>query len=152
DTETTNTVKAPGTINRLTTSVIVDGKLTSAEEEQVNDIDEKTIGIDTESGDLITLQGMEFAKAGDETEKQTAPPAEIGATIKERLLKDWPYLAGGLAVLIVLIILLRVFRKKTAEEDELDFYEMEEPAAPVSVVRPAEPTAKEREEKETADL
>lgn len=152
DTETTNTVKAPGTINRLTTSVIIDGKLTNAEEEQVNDIVEKTIGIDTERGDLITVQGMEFAKAGDETETQTAPPVEIGATVKERLLKDWPYLAGGLAVLIVLIILLRIFRKKAAEEDELDFYEMEEPAVPVSVVRPAEPTAKEIEDKETADL
>lgn len=152
DTETTNTVKAPGSINRLTTSVIVDGKLTSAEEEQVNDIVKTTIGfVDTEERrDLITVQGMAFAKTAEENE--VVPPVEIGVTIKERLLKDWPYLAGGLAILLLLIFLLLIFRKKTADEDELDFFEMEEKAAPITNMPASEMIVKETKEKETADL
>lgn len=158
DTETTSTIKAPGSIDRLTTSIILDKQLSNAEEEQVDEIVKATIGFvdNEERKDMVTVQGMTFAKEPEEIEP-TTPQAEIGASIKETLIKDWPYLAGGLGVLILLIVLLRVFWKKpNREDDELDFYE-ETPFDTTSELKSEldamkRKTTREQKEQEAAEL
>lgn len=158
DTETTSTVKAPGSINRLTTSIILDKQLSNAEEEQVDEIVKATIGFSEERDDTVTVQGMTFAKEPEEIEP-TTPQAEIGESVKETLMRDWPYLAGGLGVLILLIVLLRIIWRKPnrAEDDELDFYE-ETPSDTAANELKSELEAmkrkanREQKQKETAEL
>lgn len=127
DTETTSIAKAPGSITQLSTSIILNKTLSKAEEEQVQEIVKMTIGFDDERSDQLTVQGMEFSK---EEDILTADPEKIVSdTIKETLLRDWPYLAGGLGVLLLMIILLMAFMKKSKNkqyDDDLDFEETTE--------------------------
>ena len=122
DTETTSTAKAPGSLNQLSTSIILNKTLSKAEEDQVQEIVKMTIGFVEDRNDQLTVQGMEFARDEEEI-VPTTPKDIIGNTIKETLLKDWPYLAGGLGIILLLIILLTVFLKKSKNRnnDDLDF-------------------------------
>ena len=122
DTETTSTAKAPGSLNQLSTSIILNKTLSKAEEDQVQEIVKMTIGFVEDRNDQLTVQGMEFARDEEEI-VPTTPKDIIGNTIKETLLKDWPYLAGGLGILLLLIVLLTVFMKKSKNRnnDDLDF-------------------------------
>ncbi|MGB6178051.1 flagellar basal-body MS-ring/collar protein FliF [Carnobacterium sp.] len=127
DTETTSTAQAPGSLNQLSTSIILNKTLSKAEEDQVLEIVKMTIGFVEERNDQLTVQGMEFANNDEEIIPET-PQEIIGNTIKETLLRDWPYLAGGLGILLLLIILLTVVlrKSKNRNDDELDFEEPEE--------------------------
>ena len=124
DTETTSTAQAPGSLNQLSISIILNKTLSKAEEDQVQEIVKMTIGFVEERNDQLTVQGMEFAKDEEEI-IPTTPQDIIGNTIKETLLKDWPYLAGGLGIILLLIVLLTVFMKKSKNRnnDDLDFEE-----------------------------
>ncbi|MCA9766037.1 MAG: flagellar M-ring protein FliF [Carnobacterium sp.] len=126
DTETTSTSQAPGSLNRLTTSIILNKTLSQAEEEQVQEIAEMTIGFVADRDDQLTVQGMEFAKGPDDTVEADRKEI-IGNTIRETLLKDWPYLAGGLGILLLLIVFLMIFMKKSKNskdnDGEFDFEE-----------------------------
>ncbi|WP_414839009.1 flagellar basal-body MS-ring/collar protein FliF [Carnobacterium sp. TMP28] len=125
DSETTSTTKAPGSLNRLSTSIILNKILSKAEEDQVQEIAQMTIGFVAERDDQLTVQGMEFAKGPDDN-IETDPKEIIGNTIRETLLRDWPYLAGGLGILLLLIMLLAMFMKKSKNRNnyELDFDEV----------------------------
>ncbi|MGB3160695.1 MAG: flagellar basal-body MS-ring/collar protein FliF [Carnobacterium sp.] len=127
DTETTSTAQAPGSLNQLSTSIILNKTLSKAEEDQVLEIVKMTIGFVEERNDQLTVQGMEFANNDEEIIPET-PQEIIGNTIKETLLRDWPYLAGGLGILLLLIILLTVVlrKSKNRNDDEFDFEEPEE--------------------------
>ena len=123
DTETTSIAEAPGSIMQLSTSIILNKTLSKAEEEQVQEVVKMTIGFNDERSDQLTVQGMEFSKEEILTE---TPEKIVSDTIKETLLRDWPYLAGGLGVLLLLIILLMVFMKKSKNkqyDDDLEFEE-----------------------------
>ncbi|SEK21765.1 flagellar M-ring protein FliF [Carnobacterium iners] len=124
DTETTSTAKAPGSLNQLSTSIILNKTLSKAEEDQVQEIVKMTIGFAEDREDQLTVQGMEFTK-GPEDVVPTTPKEIIGNTIRATLLRDWPYLAGGLGILLLLMILMMVFLRKSKDDtdDELDFEE-----------------------------
>lgn len=91
----------------------------------MQEIVKTTIGFVEERNDQLTVQGMEFAKPTEDI-VPTTPKEIIGNTIKETLLKDWPYLAGGLGILLLLIVLLTVLMKKSKNrnDDEFDFEEV----------------------------
>lgn len=59
-TETTNTIKAPGKVNRLTTSVVYDGNLSQARINQIENIVATATGFDEARGDTINVDGIVF--------------------------------------------------------------------------------------------
>lgn len=59
-TETTNTIKAPGKINRMTTSVVYDGNLSEARIQQIENIVATATGYDENRGDSINVDGIVF--------------------------------------------------------------------------------------------
>ncbi|WP_407371264.1 flagellar basal-body MS-ring/collar protein FliF [Carnobacterium sp.] len=147
--ETTNTIKAPGEVEQLSASVIFDGNLSPADQDSLEAIVATTIG-SVEERDTITIQGIDFATSTEVTE--TTTPEQLKSSVQATLIRYWPYLAGGLAIIIILIVLLRLLRKRNDEEDELDFFDEEELEPVAAPVRPVRPTEEERKAKEKADM
>jgi flagellar M-ring protein FliF len=61
-TETIKTVKAPGKVNRITTSVVYDGNISQARRQQIENIVATATGFDEERGDVINVDGIVFDK------------------------------------------------------------------------------------------
>lgn len=147
--ETTNTVKAPGEVERLSTSVIFDGNLSPADKEALEAIVATTVG-SVEERDVISIQGIDFATTTDVIE--TTAPEQLKSSIKDVMMRYWPYLVGGLAIVVILILLLTLLRRRSTDDDELDFFDEEEPEPIVAPQRPVKPLDEERKAKEKADL
>lgn len=147
--ETTNTVKAPGEVERLSTSVIFDGNLSPADKEALEAIVATTVG-SVEERDVISIQGIDFATTTDVIE--TTAPEQLKSSINDVMMRYWPYLVGGLAIVVILILLLTLLRRRSTDDDELDFFDEEEPEPIVAPQRPVKPLDEERKAKEKADL
>ncbi len=147
--ETTNTVKAPGEVERLSTSVIFDGNLSPADKEALEAIVATTVG-SVEERDVISIQGIDFATTTDAIE--TTAPEQLKSSINDVMMRYWPYLVGGLAIVVILILLLTLLRRRSTVDDELDFFDEEEPEPIVAPQRPVKPLDEERKAKEKADL
>lgn len=147
--ETTNTVKAPGEVERLSASVIFDGNLSPADKEALEAIVATTVG-SVEERDVISIQGIDFATTTDVIE--TTAPEKLKSSIKDVMMRYWPYLVGGLAIIVILILLLTLLRRRSTDDDELDFFDEEEPEPIVAPQRPVKPLEEERKAKEKADL
>ncbi|MCM3511867.1 flagellar basal-body MS-ring/collar protein FliF [Carnobacterium inhibens] len=147
--EKTNTVKAPGEVERLSTSVIFDGNLSPADKEALEAIVATTVG-SVEERDVISIQGIDFATTTDVIE--TTAPEQLKSSINDVMMRYWPYLVGGLAIVVILILLLTLLRRRSTDDDELDFFDEEEPEPIVAPQRPVKPLDEERKAKEKADL
>lgn len=147
--ETTNTVKAPGEVERLSTSVIFDGNLSPADKEALEAIVATTVG-SVEERDVISIQGIDFATSTDVIE--TTAPEQLKSSIQDVMMRYWPYLVGGLAIVVILILLLTLLRRRSTADDELDFFDEEEPEPIVAPRSPVKPLDEERKAKEKADL
>ncbi len=64
--ETTNIIRAPGRINRMTTSVVYDGDLSNRQTEQIERMVATATGYDFDRDDLISIVGIEFDKSEEE--------------------------------------------------------------------------------------
>lgn len=62
-TQTKNSIKAPGKVNKLTTSVIYDGNLSSEALTKMQSIVASATGYDSDRGDLISIEGVVFDKS-----------------------------------------------------------------------------------------
>lgn len=62
-TQTKNSIKAPGKVNKLTTSVIYDGNLSSEDLTKMQSIVATATGYDSDRGDLISIEGVVFDKS-----------------------------------------------------------------------------------------
>ncbi len=60
---TTKTVKAPGQVRKITTSVIYDGNLTAAQKATIQNLVATATGYDANRGDLINIEGVIFDKS-----------------------------------------------------------------------------------------
>lgn len=65
-TETKNIIKAPGKVNRLSTSVIYDGNLTEDDIVRIHNIIATATGYDAGRGDLINVEGIKFDRTYEE--------------------------------------------------------------------------------------
>ncbi|MGR6967601.1 flagellar basal-body MS-ring/collar protein FliF [Geodermatophilus sp. URMC 61] len=112
---------APGRINRLTVSVVMDeavaGNLNQA---QVQDIVGNAVGLDVARGDDITVASMEF-----DTTAADAAAAELEAAQEaERQAQMWSLIrTGGIALGIALLVLVVWLRSRRRGEDEQEDYE-----------------------------
>lgn len=118
----TTTIKAPGSVKRITASVIIDGNLDDNLKTQVTGLVANAIGFDNKRGDTISVEGLKF----DDTDAQNAQKAvdELNQFQQKenrmKLYKEMAAGAGALVGLIVLILMLRKSRKKSAQEEQLE--------------------------------
>jgi len=147
--ETTNTIKAPGEVEKLSASVIFDGNLSPADQESLEAIVATTIGTVEERADVVTVQGIDFATAVEATEEKETEQLKI--SIRDMLLRYWPYLVGGSVLLSILIFIILLMRKRT-DDDELDFFDEEEPETTAKPIQSGQITADQKEAKEKAEI
>lgn len=118
----TKTQKAPGSVKRLTASVVINGNIDDALKTQITGLVAGAIGFDEERGDTINVEGIAF----DETDSENAKKAldEMKAQeAEEKKLEMYKLIAGGaglLVLFIILIVLIRKGKKKGSEFDALE--------------------------------
>jgi flagellar M-ring protein FliF len=118
----TTTIKAPGSVKRITASVIIDGDIDENLKTQVKSLVSNAIGFDEKRGDTISVEGLNI----DNTDAQNAQKAldEMKQLQqKENSMKMYKEIAAGagaLIALIILIIALRKSKKKSVQEEQLE--------------------------------
>lgn len=125
--ETTTTIKAPGKINRLTTSVIYDGELSPEASDQILSIVAAATGYDTDRGDFISIEGMPFDRSLEEEiqkELDELREQEEGKTIWERYRS---HITLGLISTIGAIIVMAIIRFIASRRREEEAIEEEFP-------------------------
>ena len=119
-TETKTTIKAPGKVRKLTTSVVYDGNLSPEAQDQILSIVAAATGYDTARGDFISIEGVNF-----DTSYQDDIQAELDALAAEEnaekgiLAQYKDYFVYGLAGLFILLLIagvIRMVRSRRKEE------------------------------------
>src|SRR3954463_7959112 len=121
DTTTETVQSAPGAINRLTVSVVMDDAVASSlNQQQIQSLVGNAVGLDQARGEDITVPSMPFdptaakqAAAELEAPRQAEASAQMWSMIR----------TGGIAAGIALVILLVWLRSRRREEIEEEDYE-----------------------------
>jgi flagellar M-ring protein FliF len=122
--KTVETVEsAPGSLNRLTVSVVMDDAVASnLNQQQIRDLVGNAVGLDTARGDGIAVATMPFdTTAADQaaSEMEAAREAESSAQM-------WSMIrTGGIAAGIALVVLLVWLRSRRREEIEEEYEPLE---------------------------
>ena len=119
DTTTETVVGAPGTINRLTVSVVMDGTVAgNLPQQQVQSLIGNAVGLDTARGDAITVASMPF----DTTAAEQAKAELEAAKEAEQQQQMWSLIkTGGIGLGILLVILVVWLRSRRRGEDDEDY-------------------------------
>lgn len=121
--ETKKIIKAPGKINKLTTSVVYDGNLSDEASERILNMVAAATGYDAIRGDFINIEGMTFDRTEEEQlqkELDAIKDAEKNKGIINMLKEYKNYIIIGIGVLLAIIILTVVLRKLFFKKDEED--------------------------------
>jgi flagellar M-ring protein FliF len=122
--KTVETVEsAPGSLNRLTVSVVMDESVAGRlNQQQIESLVGNAVGLDTARGDAITVASMPFdTTAADQAaaEMEAAREAESSAQM-------WSMIrTGGIAAGIALVVLLVWLRSRRREEYEEEYEPLE---------------------------
>ncbi len=151
-TETRTTIKAPGKVRKLTTSVVYDGTLSPEAEDQMLNIVAAATGYDVDRGDFISIEGINFDRTYEEDlqAELDAIAAEEAEAEGELTFKDYAiYGLIGLFALLLIIGVIRTLRsrKKTKEDPFPEQFPMD---VPISELEQA--TAKVVEKKEEEEI
>ena len=122
--KTTEVVQgAPGGLNRLTVSVVMDQAVAgNLNQQQIRDLVGNAVGLDTARGDAITVASLPF-----DTTAADAAAAEMEAA-REAEASDqmWSMIrTGGIAAGIALVVLLVWLRSRRREEIEEEYEPLE---------------------------
>ncbi|MCP0886252.1 flagellar M-ring protein FliF [Ligilactobacillus sp. WILCCON 0076] len=113
NTSVTKTIQAPGTVKRLTTSILVNDKLSKKNRRYIKKAVAAAIGYDSGRGDSIVVQGLSLKKATTKTK-----------TTKKKATKKnsfpWLYVGIGIGALLLLsgITAFVIIRRRRQAEDE----------------------------------
>ena len=122
DQTVTNTVNAPGAINRLTVAVVLDDTVAgSMNQAQVQQLIGNAVGLDTNRGDAISVASLKFdTTAADQAAAEMAQARKDDQTAQMWSLVKTGAIGLGIA-LLVLIVWLRSRRRLDDEDDDEPF-------------------------------
>ena len=114
----TKTIKAPGEVKKLTTSVALDGNLDAATKASVNNLVTSAIGYNPARGDSISIEGILFDTTAKDNAKADLVAIQKAAdqASKMALYKN---IAIGVGVLALIgFIIFMIIKNKDDKEDE----------------------------------
>lgn len=118
NTETTKIINAPGSINRMTSSVVINGDLSAGDAKNIRKLIQGALGYDKQRGDTVSVQAVNFARAKS-MKKKTAARKKAKKT-------NWvligALIAAGVLTLGTIIFLVIRRRRRLAEEEE-EYYD-----------------------------
>lgn len=118
NTETTKVINAPGSINRMTSSVVINGDLSAGDARNIRKLIQGALGYDKQRGDTVSVQAVNFARAKS-TKKKTVAKKPVKKT-------NWvligALIAAGVLTLGTIIFLVIRRRRRLAEEEE-EYYD-----------------------------
>ena len=115
NTETTKVINAPGSINRMTSSVVINGDLSAGDARNIRKLIQGALGYDKQRGDTVSVQAVNFARAKS-MKKKTAARKKAKKT-------NWVLIgaliaAGVLTLGTIIFLVIRRRRRLAEEEDE----------------------------------
>lgn len=116
--KTTETIKAPGEVRRMTVSVFVNGKLDEKTQIAFENAIKSATGYDETRLDTISLVGMNFDNSQqEEIQKQVD---EYNAAVKAAETKKMIIIGiiAGIVLIAIIVIILLIRKKNTKDEDE----------------------------------
>lgn len=131
DTEIVTTVSAPGTIRRMTSSIVISANIPADVRTELETLIASAVGFDNERGDTIAIQGMNF-NVGEEETETTKGKDTIVQNLDQYIIY---FVVAGIVTLFLVIgiTIILLFKKKKQEEDYL-VEEVEEPVVESKVV------------------
>ncbi len=78
NTETTKVINAPGSINRMTSSVVINGDLSAGDDRNIRKLIQGALGYDKQRGDTVSVQAVNFARA--KSKKKTVAKKPVKKT------------------------------------------------------------------------
>lgn len=129
---TTNTVKAPGKVTKMSASILYDGNLTEAQTNSIRNLVSTATGYDVNRGDTINVESVIFDKTVQEQIAKDLEEAELleesNKTIFEQY-EEYIYIGGiSFVGLILLIIVAKILFGKGKKGKAQTFI----PSIPVS--------------------
>lgn len=127
--ETTSYIRAPGQVQRLTTSVVYNGPLSENERSNIQSIVAAAIGYDGDRGDIVSVVAVDLPKDDEEIIDdvvEVEPENKLVVFFEENTVTVIIVSSVFLLLLIILVIVLvRRNKKKKAIEEERMIEEME---------------------------
>lgn len=115
--EISKEAKAPGSVQRLTVSVILDGALDNATRNSVTNAVSSAVGLSANRGDLISVEGLPFDTKGLEgINKDLEEMAKEEEKAKK--MKLYTNIGIGTGIILLLIVTFIMLRRKRKEEDD----------------------------------
>ena len=113
-----NIIKAPGSIKKLTTSVVLDGNLDAATKASVNNLVAQATGYSGARGDTISIEGLYFNSAAKKAAQQAL--LDIAAADKAAAAKVlYTRIGLGVLAIMIFIIVLVVIRRSSKKVEEI---------------------------------
>ncbi|WP_373738607.1 flagellar M-ring protein FliF C-terminal domain-containing protein, partial [Jeotgalibaca porci] len=118
DTEVVTTISAPGTIRRMTSSIVVSANVPTDVQTELEALVASAIGFSEERGDSIAVQGIDFNQGVVAQEEETTKePSAITNNLNQYLLY-FVIFSGVFSTLLIGILLFVLFRKRRKEEED----------------------------------
>lgn len=114
DTETTTTISAPGMIERMTSSVVVNADLSQADQEELQQLIASAVGYDAARGDQIAIQGFDFAQTEVAATDEPAVTEQLSAA--KNYIKYAIYGGIALTLLLVIVLIAGLLRRRRGED------------------------------------
>jgi flagellar M-ring protein FliF len=116
----TKVISAPGEVNRLTASVVIDGTLDDATRQTLENTVGNAIGLDVLRGDQVSVLGIAFdTTVQDEAKAELeAMNAEVATSNKNKLIII-AAIAGTLLLGLIIFLIIRRRSKKKVENEQL---------------------------------
>ncbi|KRN30750.1 flagellar basal-body MS-ring/collar protein FliF [Liquorilactobacillus mali] len=112
NTQVTKTISAPGAINRMTASVVVDGNISQTDQEKIQSVIQSAVGYNQGRGDTINIQGIDFAKKNKASSSKKKKKAAKNSFI-------WVYIVAAIGILVVIgAVVFTVMRIRKNRNDE----------------------------------
>lgn len=120
---TTQRIKAPGKVNKLTTSVIYDGELANRDIQSIQNIVASATGYNVERGDVITVEGVIFDKTSEKQLEEELRAIELEELNNRSLFEKYgEYVIFALLSALGIVILIALIRLIFSRRKQKDLF------------------------------